>query len=476
MHRLLAHRLFPALVAASLTVACGTALRVAGIEGTGDSNGSASGYGSLFVNGREFDTSLTEFRLNGASATEADIKVGMQTSVQGDLLAEQASSVSARRALLAPIDGIARVGAVKTASLSVLGQNVRVDEMTRLIGITLDELDSDMLVDIHALVPASGEALATYLAVEDSDYSAGSQPLTLTGFVDTLSATELTIGSLTVDVSAATVVDAVAIGDRVTVTGQQPTRGGTLFASVVTPAPAAPTPATYADRAVVVDAIDGSRVRGGQTEIELADAQRRDTAAQSIDVGTHLLARGPVDDSGLLNAADYWVIPAPDVLLHGVVASLTPNIQVLDQALNVQPLTQYIESRPGQPRQFSATDLQLGDALALVGYFDQSGQLVVTRMERTPADPIAAVYGVLSDIVAGVTSNTLVIGGVNVITDDNTVYESVGGTEMSETVFLATATTGLLVQAWGEEVTGAHTLLASRVRLLNSEEDIATAR
>ena len=78
--------------------------------------------------------------------------------------------------------------------------------------------------------------------------------------------------------------------------------------------------------------------------------------------------------------------------------------------------------------------------------------------------------------MAGVTSNTLVIGGVNVITDDNTVYESVGGTEMSETVFLATATTGLLVQAWGEEVTGAHTLLASRVRLLNSEEDIATAR
>jgi len=467
MHRLLIHRLLPALAAASLTVACGTVLRVAGIEGTGDSNGSASGYGSLFVNGREFDTSQAEFLLNGEAVSEADIAIGMLTSVQGDLPGERADRIVARRTLLAPIDGIARVGEARSASLSILGQNVRVDEMTRLVGISLDELGSNMLVDVHALTPATGTALATYLEVADPAYTPGGQTLTLTGFIDTLSATELEMGSLTVDIASATIDEAIAVGDRVVIHGQQPARGGTLFATTVTIAADTPVPETYADRSILVESVNGSLVRSGQTEIDLATAQRLDNADQSVEPGVQLLARGPVDASGLLTAVDYRVIPEPEVILSGTIASDSHQLLVLDQALEVLPITQFIESRPGEPRQLSLASLQLGDTVTLVGYHDRDDKLVTTRVERRAAGLTPTVYGFLLDLTAGLTSNNLVIGGVEIITDDDTVYETVGGTEISETVFLATATIGVLVQAWGVELPGETGLRATRIRLLN---------
>ena len=467
------YRLVPALAATCLTVACGSVLQLAGIEGTGDSTGSASGYGSLFVNGRAFATDTTQFTLNGETVTEADIRIGMQTRVEGDLLAPRADRVTAVRSLLAPIDGISRVGAVKAATLSILGQNVQVDEMTRLVGTSLDALHSDMLVDVHALVSDDGGLLATYLTVADDAYVPASQELLVTGYIDTLSATELTMGSLTVDLTATADTDTLAVGDRVRVQGHQPSRGGDLIATTIARDTLNPVPGSHADRAVLVDGVDGNTLIAGATTIALGGAQRLDRSGATIEPGTHVIARGPVDASGLLTAVDVEVLPAPDVVLRGQAAVQNGEIRVLDQAVATRAVTQLLESRAGAARQFAATDIRAGDALTIVGYRDTSGDLVATRIERQDALALASAYGELSELVTGDESTRMRVGGVQVVADSETVYESVAGTEIPKAVFEATATAGLTTQAWGVEDQAVGVLRADRIRLLNSEEDIA---
>ena len=81
-------------------------------------------------------------------------------------------------------------------------------------------------------------------------------------------------------------------------------------------------------------------------------------------------------------------------------------------------------------------------------------------------------YGELSELVTAAEANRMRIGGVQVVTDSETVYESVAGTEIPEAVFEATATAGLTTQAWGVEDQSAGVLRADRIRLLNSEEDL----
>ncbi|MEC9407931.1 MAG: DUF5666 domain-containing protein [Pseudomonadota bacterium] len=466
------HRLIPALAATCLTVACGSVLQLAGIEGTGDSTGSASGYGSLFVNGRAFATDTAEFTLNGATVTEADIRIGMQTRIEGDLLAPRADRVIAQRSLLAPIDGIARVGAVKAATLSMLGQNVRVDEMTRLVGTNLDSLHSDMLVDVHAVVSSEGDLLATYLTVLQSAYVPGSQSLLVTGYVDSLDADALDIGSLRVDLTAVSDSDTLSVGDRVVIRGSQPSRGGDLIATSVRLDQRMPQPGSYADRTVLVDAVDGSTLRAGQTSIALGSAERLDSSAAPIEAGTLLIARGPVDASGLLVAADVEVLPAPDVVLKGQALRQAGLLRVLDQTVATRPVTQMLESRAGMPRQFAAASIQTGDALTIIGYRTPTGELVATRIERQDQLDEASVYGELSELVTAAEANRMRIGGVQVVTDSETVYESVAGTEIPEAVFEATATAGLTTQAWGVEDQSAGVLRADRIRLLNSEEDL----
>ena len=281
------------------------------------------------------------------------------------------------------------------------------------------------------------------------------------------------MGSLTVDLTATADTDTLAVGDRVRVQGHQPSRGGDLIATTIARDTLNPVPGSHADRAVLVDGVDGNTLIAGATTIALGGAQRLDRSGATIEPGTHVIARGPVDASGLLTAVDVEVLPAPDVVLRGQAMVQNGETRVLDQAVATRAVTQLLESRAGAARQFAATDIRAGDALTIVGYRDTSGDLVATRIERQDALALASAYGELSELVTGDESTRMRVGGVQVVTDSETVYESVAGTEIPKAVFEATATAGLTTQAWGVEDQAVGVLRADRIRLLNSEEDIA---
>ena len=63
----------------------GTQLAGGGIGGTGISQGAITGFGSIFVNGVEFNTSGATIIKDGNTVTQNDLKIGMVVTVDGSI-------------------------------------------------------------------------------------------------------------------------------------------------------------------------------------------------------------------------------------------------------------------------------------------------------------------------------------------------------------------------------------------------------
>ena len=136
------HRLRNSILIALLVIgmaACGggTQLAGGGIGGTGISQGPITGFGSIFVNGVEFNTNNATIIKDGTSIgplSTSDLKkylmVGMIVTVNGDIansISGIANTVSYAKELQGPITAITPPNA-----LTVLGQSVIVDNLTKI--------------------------------------------------------------------------------------------------------------------------------------------------------------------------------------------------------------------------------------------------------------------------------------------------------------------------------------------------------
>ena len=102
-----------------------------GMSGTGVSQGSIDSFGSIFVNGVEWETGGAEVEIDGLVAADTDLRVGMVVIVRGDLDEGGTSGVASRvdydDDVEGPIDSNpVLVGTEK--QFSVLGQMIIVDE------------------------------------------------------------------------------------------------------------------------------------------------------------------------------------------------------------------------------------------------------------------------------------------------------------------------------------------------------------
>ena len=122
-----------------------------GIGGTGvTSSGTIDSFGSIFVNGVEFETSDAEILLDGKPASEDDLAIGMVVVVSGTLNDDgetgTANSVAFDDELQGPIEAIVRGADGDSVVLTVLGvpvlveRNVTVFEDTSLAALTIRDL------------------------------------------------------------------------------------------------------------------------------------------------------------------------------------------------------------------------------------------------------------------------------------------------------------------------------------------------
>ena len=158
-----------ALVLAGFGLSCSSSSSDSGgMSGTGISQGSINSFGSIFVNGVEWDVSDARIELDGVVANESALRVGMVVRVEGDRsddgLSGDAQSVEFDDSIEGPIqsDPVETVpGLEKT--FSVLGTTIvmRVDQTSFDDGASFAGLVMDDVVEVSGFVDAAGAVHAT---------------------------------------------------------------------------------------------------------------------------------------------------------------------------------------------------------------------------------------------------------------------------------------------------------------------------
>ncbi|MEZ4333725.1 MAG: DUF5666 domain-containing protein [Myxococcota bacterium] len=139
-----------------------------GMSGTGVSQGSIDAFGSIFVNGVEWELGGATVEVEGAQLAEADLRLGMVVQVEGDFgqngLSGRARRVTADDAIEGPIesDPIETIAGLER-SFPILGTTIvmRVGRTVFADGALFDGLRANDVVEVSGFVDPSGAIQAT---------------------------------------------------------------------------------------------------------------------------------------------------------------------------------------------------------------------------------------------------------------------------------------------------------------------------
>ncbi len=190
-----------------------------GTAGTA-SVGTITGFGSVFVNGVEFQTNSASITIDGVPANESNLAVGMVAELRGS--SSGTSGVATSINISDELEGIVQSNSIPPAgnsgTLMIMGQSVTVDVNTlfesKVAGILgIDQIVAGNIVEVSGYSDGTGTVFATRIEVKAAtlaDYLA-SHPngIEVKGLVSNLN-----IGAQTFDLGSLTVSYAGAIVDN----------------------------------------------------------------------------------------------------------------------------------------------------------------------------------------------------------------------------------------------------------------------
>jgi len=216
MNTLLTKSTLSAAIALTL-VACsgggGSSGGVAGIGGSGYiSSGSVTGFGSVFVNGVEFETDTAEFEIEGETSgrSQTDLVEGMRVKVFGtisdDGVTGTATKVEFEDQLEGPVSSatFTEDADLENKTFTVLGVTVNINSVdTNFVGTTYDLIASGDNIQISGFFDDTGVLQATAVVEKDA-FVAGTTIIEAKGTISALSSNDftLTVGSATLTVNA----------------------------------------------------------------------------------------------------------------------------------------------------------------------------------------------------------------------------------------------------------------------------------
>jgi len=314
-----------ALLSALLSISCGgsgsgTNAAGGGIGGSGIiSAGTITAFGSIVVNGTEFDTSNAVIIVEGEEIGVGDdivldnLDIGMVVTVEGTG-SEDGESAVADRVIYndnveGPVQSIPFVNDTRK-DIVVLGQTVILNTVTVFKGTIFDEIAVNDVVEVSGLCDYTGDIWATFLEKTDGVI------FEVTGFVDNLDPVQKTfkINDLTVDYSLADTSglpgDLPADGLLVEVEGTLDPDTGEMLADVIELGDELD--AEDADKievtGFVTDFVSAFEFTVGTQVVRTdADTVFVDGTADDIALGVKLEAEGSLED-GILFAdeVEFW--------------------------------------------------------------------------------------------------------------------------------------------------------------------------
>ncbi|MFA9421836.1 MAG: DUF5666 domain-containing protein, partial [Gammaproteobacteria bacterium] len=158
---------------------------VAGIGGTGISSGTVTGFGSVFVNGVEFETSGTVFDIDDSgTGSQDDLALGMIVTVNGivndDGVTGSATSISFDDQLQGPVSNLSLPDLDgENRTFSILGTTVHISAIDTVFDVTgllsgtpfgFDQIANGNNVEVSGFFNTAGGLVATRVELKATNF------------------------------------------------------------------------------------------------------------------------------------------------------------------------------------------------------------------------------------------------------------------------------------------------------------------
>lgn len=423
-----------AVLSALSLAGCGTSTSTGGQGGSGANlkSGVITGFGSVFVNGVEYNSDSATITTNGVAADESKLALGMVVNLQGSVNADGKTGTATSISFSDELEGVVTattIGATGTGMLTVMGQTVTVDAST-VFESKVSAINSPTLIVAGNIVEVSGyssgdgKIYATLVEVKKATMAPGDE-IEVKGLIKMLDATAKTfsIGLQSVDYNTASLSGMTLANDLyVEVKSTQGfNSSNVLLASKVE---------LEGDGKQGVDANEHEDVElagvvtsvATSTEFTLndqvvlltSDTTFEHGTALSIAIGAKLEVEGTIDANHKLVAKQVKFDQESTIEMMASIEALdvTANtVTVLGQMIHINNSTHMKDDTSAAVRYFSLKDVAVHDAVEIDAYLDASGMLVATKFERK------ASVGSVVDLTGPITlvnSSSVVIAGVTV--------------------------------------------------------------
>ncbi|MDH3900428.1 MAG: DUF5666 domain-containing protein [Gammaproteobacteria bacterium] len=420
---------------------CGGGGGGGGSTGTGQlTSGVITGFGSVYVDGIEFETNQSSFSLDDGPGSEDDLEVGMVVTVKGTVDQNGTTGTATHIEYDDELEGIVLstgIGTDGTGTMDIMGQIVNIGPTTifesDVPGITgIEQIVAGNVVEVSGYSSGDGTAFATRIEVKLASHAG--EEIEVKGIIHNLTASTFGIGGLTVNFSTAMLED---IPGGVLVEGlyvevkstQGMNASGQLVASKVE---------LEDDGDMDLDGDDGEDVKlngiitaelsetvfeiDGQTVIIVADTEFEHGSIVDLAEGVLVKVEGRFNVDDALIAEEIELEEERDIEMEGTLEAVngtgaSGTVTLFGQTIIINSMTILVDDQDEDGllpvHFFGLDDLAAGDFVELDAFRDSvSGNLVAAKLERDDhSDDVASLEGPVEDIPDG---NTLVIAGVTV--------------------------------------------------------------
>lgn len=370
-----------------------------GIEGTGINNGNStrgaiSTFGSVFVNGIEYDSNQAEILLNGQTGgLEQALKLGMVVQLDGQLNADgssgKAQKIEFRSAALGPISQLTSLSS-RTSKLRVLGLDILLNEETEYTNSSSSSLALGQLVEVSGFINANGELEAGYLGKKADSYQQG-QLLALETRILSLNeaAKSFTCPNLVVDYAQARLATGLKVNQKIFITARGLGADGRLLAERIEPDNSNTKVKTLQTEGILTSFTTISQFKLNDLNIDASKASLNKGSISDLKVGARVEVSGSLTANGTLEASKVTLKAPGEVRIVGRVESLDLNnlsFSILGTRFSVDNLTRYRDSSDDNLRFFTLRNIRVGDQLAVIA--KQIGtSLITTQISRDRPQP-----------------------------------------------------------------------------------------
>jgi len=363
--------------------------------------GVITGFGSIYVNGVEYETDNASIEIDGNPSIETSLGIGDVVVLQGSINADGLTGVANRVSSVDELEGyvldLSNLNA-GIGSINVMGQIVNITIDTVFDSNTLnsiDELSINDIVEISGFSDGNGNILATRVETQQS-----ADNVELKGVISNLDIDALvfTIGTLTIDFSSAFEVPAILNNGLLVEVKTQTVLTGSLvdgFVLIASQVEIEDDGGFEFDEGVeierqglVSDVTDTTFLFNGEL-IQIASLKVDDDFA-SLENGMLITAEGFIDANGVFIIEKIENIELSDFEFEGLVTAKTETevtvtnngVEITFIVNNSTRLMDEQDEGVTPIRFFSLADVALGEYLTLKYFVDINGKNIATELER----------------------------------------------------------------------------------------------